>query len=204
MFWLWQQKHSQTAKLLIEPEYTHYPGTSNFDGGQGPTPGRPAGDWLDLGTPLEPFVKADGRTPLISEDIVDIEHQLGFTYGPGSFTDAHGRLSSQFGAVPAAPTPPKHILAVSGINRGAIAGSFTVSTWATVKGEKRLLDLQSVLSRWHTAGCANCQTHLGVKHFVPLHGVEDASDVEVLVHTHDDLGGKEERKGLKAVPISRS
>ncbi|KAK5116332.1 hypothetical protein LTR85_009304 [Meristemomyces frigidus] len=87
MFWLWQQKHKQTTKLVIEAEYQRYPGTNNFDG-QGPTPGRPAGTWLDLDTPLEPFVKTDGSS-VKSTDVADIEGSLGYTYGPGSFTDKH-------------------------------------------------------------------------------------------------------------------
>lgn len=84
------------------------------------------------------------------------------------------------------PTPT---LRITGINRGSIAGSFVVSTWAN----KKLIHAQSVLSRWHVAGCANCGTHLNVKAFVPLHGwsmsAAQNAKLEVLVHT------KRNRKG---------
>jgi len=206
MFWLWQQKHGQTKTLTIESEFTHYPGTNNFDG-QGPTPGRPAGTWLDLDTPLEPFVRADG-SPVTSVHVVDIEGSLGYTYGPGSFTNEHRVLKREVKLPQSAAPPPEHFLAVSGLSRGAIRGSFAISTWATdVHGsdDKRLLDVRSVLSRWHTSGCANCQTHLNVKTFVPLHGVADPSKVEVLVHTHDDLAGSgtDNYSNLRAVPVTR-
>ena len=77
MFWLWQIRHNQTTSLIVDPKYEHYPGANNFDS-QGPTPGRAAGDWLTLKTPLDPFVKPDG-TPFTSLDVVDIEMQLGYT-----------------------------------------------------------------------------------------------------------------------------
>ena len=65
----------------MEPEYQYYPGTNNVDS-QGPSAGQAAGMWLDLDTPLDPYTRADGK-PLASKDVVDIEGQLGFTYGPG-------------------------------------------------------------------------------------------------------------------------
>lgn len=207
MFWLWQQKHNQTTQLVIDPEYQRYRGTNNFDGGQGPTPGRHAGTWLDLDTPLEPFVNVDGSF-MKSTDVVDIEGSLGYTYGPGSFTDQNAQPTVEVGSPQLAAPPAQHFLAVSGVNRGAIRGSFLISTWARDGddefGSKKLLDVHPVLSRWQTAGCANCQTHLNVKTFVPLHGVEDSSKVEVLVHTHDEPAGKgaEAHPNLKTVPIS--
>jgi hypothetical protein len=39
-----------------------------------------------------------------------------------------------------------------------------------VSGAKRPIAFESVLSCWHTQGCAHCQNHLAVKAFVPLEG----------------------------------
>ncbi len=54
-------------------------------------------------------------------------------------------------------------------------------------GKRSLLGYESVLSRWHTSGCADCQNHQQVKSFVPLHGVSD-----------EDL---KEDSGVKIVPV---
>jgi tyrosinase len=88
-----------------------------------------------------------------------------------------------------APLPDaKHYGQVNGINRGAIGGSFIVATFKEDKdGKRSLLGYESILSRWHTSGCANCQNHQQVKTFVPLRGVSD-----------DDL---QEGSGVKIVPI---
>jgi len=87
----------------------------------------------------------------------------------------------------ASPTP---ILRIPGINRGNIAGSFLISTWAN----DQLVDVEPVLSRWHVQGCKNCQTHLNVKTFVPLYGwtPKDAKEAKftVKIHTRDDRAGK--------------
>jgi tyrosinase len=74
-----------------------------------------------------------------------------------------------------APLPDaKHYGQVNGINRGAIGGSFIVATFKEDKdGKRSLLGYESILSRWHTSGCANCQNHQQVKTFVPLRGVSD-------------------------------
>jgi tyrosinase len=52
---------------------------------------------------------------------------------------------------------------VSGINRAPIRGSFLVSVFGNVGGERVHLGTEAVLSRWNVQYCANCQTHLEVK-----------------------------------------
>lgn len=205
MFWLWQLKHNQTETLTVETKYLHYPGTNNFDS-QGPTPGQAAGVWLSLdSTPLEPFTKPDQK-PIFSTDVVDIEGSLGYTYGPGSFSDLVEQ--PRLGAPLAEPQPGAQpaTLAVSGINRAAISGSFVVSATGTVGGKRQLLGVESVLSRQHTQGCANCQTHLNVRSFLPLHGLHndaaiDDANIEVKVHTHKKPEGKTDHPGLKWKPF---
>lgn len=151
VFWLWQKRHGATAALDV---IAGYPGTNSVDN-QGPTPGTPANSWLDFDSPLDPFVRADGSA-MTSRDVIDIEGQLGYTYGPGSLDEL---------AVP--PTEAieaaKHsgpALRVHGINRGRIAGSFVIEAYVEDEGQRKLIGEESVLSRWHVEGCANCQTHL--------------------------------------------
>ena len=178
VFWLWQQKHGATTHLEIIPGY---PGTNSVDN-QGPTPGVAPNAWLTIESPLDPFRLIDGGTEraYTSLDCIDIEGQMGYTYGPGS--------------VPALPVPPagvalelasNQVLRIAGINRAQIRGSFLVSAFAVVDGERHLIGTEAVLSRWNVGGCANCQTHVEVKaamglhHFAPLAVSNAAFDVEV-------------------------
>ncbi|HEX2202716.1 MAG TPA: tyrosinase family protein [Longimicrobium sp.] len=198
VFWLWQKRHQSTDNLDI---IRGYPGTNSVDS-QGPTPGTPANSWLDLDSPLDPFVKDDGGTkrPYTSRDCFNIETQLGYTYGPGSLEDVEAQwdaLGLEPAAAPTGAAPqsaaPARVVHVSGLNRAAIRGSFLISTFVNVDGERQLLHTEAVLSRWHVSGCANCQTHLQARSAVRLPsrlaGEVAESDVEVEVHTRDGLLG---------------
>jgi tyrosinase len=113
VFCLWQKKQGFTDRLDIIPQY---PGTHSVDS-QGPTPGTPANSWLTLESPLDPFklTEAGKERAYTSLDCINIEKQLGYTYGPGS-------LEQPPGAVAMAPAAGggKTVL-VRGINRGALA-----------------------------------------------------------------------------------
>ena len=189
IFWLWQQRAKTTKTLDIIPQY---PGTNSVDN-QGPTPGVAANSWLTMDSPLDPFrlKTVDGERPYTSRDCIDIEGQLGYTYGPGSTP-----------ALPAALTDPTlstQAVRVAGINRAHIRGSFLVSVFATVNGEKRIVGTEAVLSRWNVSGCANCQTHVETRAFVGLHAFKAAvvpnAIFEVEVRTRDGI-----LKGLKPAP----
>jgi tyrosinase len=161
VFWLWQQRHGATDHLEIMEEY---PGTNSVDS-QGPTPGVVPNSWLTLETPLNPFKKKEadgGERTYTSLDCINIETQLGFTYSPGSLEQA-----PLMAAAAAEPGSTK-VVAVTGINRAPIRGSFLVSVYGTVNGARTLLGVEAVLSRWNVQYCANCQTHLEVKSFVPV------------------------------------
>lgn len=186
VFWLWQKKHGFTDHLDV---IAQYPGTNSVDS-QGPTPGIVPNSWLTLESPLDPFKKDErGRErAYTSLDCVNIEKQLGYTYGPGSLEDRVEREASL-------PDASTRVIRVSGINRARIRGSFMISAYATIDGKKYLLGTEAVLSRWNVQGCANCQTHLETKAFISLHRFpevmvddlmkEDAYDVEV--RTRDGL-----------------
>ena len=163
MFWLWQKQNGHTDKLEIISEY---PGTNSVDS-QGPTPGMVPNSWLTLETPLAPFTKADGQT-YNSNDCVNIETQLGFTYGPGSLDNEGGYLKAE-------SIKPSKSVRVSGVNRAPIKGSFLVSAFANIDGKKHHIGTEAVLSRWNTQSCANCQTHLEVKAHFGLHDFDKKS-----------------------------
>ena len=178
VFWLWQQKHGATTHLEIIPGY---PGTNSVDN-QGPTPGVAPNAWLTMESPLDPFRIIDGgkERAYTSLDCIDIEGQMGYTYGPGSVP----ALTVQ-PAGAALELASNQVLRIAGINRAQIRGSFLVSAFAVVDGERHLIGTEAVLSRWNVGGCANCQTHVEVKaamglhHFAALTVSNAAFDVEV-------------------------
>lgn len=160
MFWLWQKKHGYTDKFDI---INGYAGTSSNDS-QGPTPGVPPGTALDMDSPLAPFKKAD-NSYYTSKDCINIETQMGFTYGHGSMEMEVVRTQD------ASASTQK--LKVSGINRALFQGSFVIRAYADftdANGQASTLYLghESVLSRRNVVKCANCLTHLEVEAFFPL------------------------------------
>jgi tyrosinase len=156
VFWTWQQRHKK-VEIINE-----YPGTNSVDG-QGATPGVAPNSWLDLDSPLRPFCHDDdNKRPYTSKDCLDTERQLGYTYSPGSLTNAGAAAA----VAPAAP--PGRVVSVSGINRAPVRGSFLVSVFGDVDGRKVHLGTEAVLSRWNVQYCANCQTHLDVTTYVEV------------------------------------
>jgi tyrosinase len=195
VFWLWQKRHKSTNKLEI---IANYPGTNSIDD-QGPTPGVAPNSWLTTESPLNPFMKkAGGRDrPYTSLDCVNIETQLGYTYGPGSLEGKQFELAAAAGQ-----EEHTRIIFVGGINRAPIRGSFVISAFVNIDGQRRHVGTKAILSRWHVAGCANCQTHLEARAAIPLRGIRaDAiseKDIEVEVRTRDGLLGHP--KSLAATP----
>lgn len=180
VFWLWQKRHGFTDQLDI---ISGYPGTNSVDS-QGPTPGTAPNSWLTLESPLDPFrLTHDGKErAYMALDCINIEKQLGYNYGPGSL-EAQPML--------AAAEQGGRMVRVHGINRASIRGSFLISAFATIGGERQHLGTEAVLSRWHVEGCANCQTHIEARAFIALRGVPeavaDSKSIVVEVHTRDGL-----------------
>jgi tyrosinase len=181
VFWLWQKRHGLTDRLEI---IAGYPGTNSVDN-QGPTPGTPPNSWLTLASPLDPFrIGENGmERAYTSLDCLNIETQLGYTYGPGSLESPAAALLAQ--------EPGGRTVRVRGINRARIRGSFMISAFAQIAGKREHLGTEAVLSRWHVEGCANCQTHLEAKAFIGLHGLREevvhSTQIEVEVRTRDGL-----------------
>jgi tyrosinase len=182
VFWLWQKRHGCTDNLEVIAEY---PGTNSVDN-QGPTPGVAPNSWLNIDSPLNPFKRSDGSV-YTSRHCINIEKQLGYTYGPGSLEAPAGQLADMAPA-PGGSSKKVHI---SGINRAAIRGSFLVSTFVTLGGKRYHLGTESVLSRWSVQGCANCQTHLEVKVTQDLRAFREevvkGAVFEVELHTRDGI-----------------
>jgi tyrosinase len=155
VFWLWQEKHDATSELEIIPQY---PGTNSMDE-QGATPGLQPNMWLDDKSPLHPFRNSDGK-PYTSRDCADIE-ALGYDY------EYTGDLRNA-GWDTAFTGRTRRAIYVSGVDRTQIRGSFLISAFAEVRGERHLIGTEAVLSRWQVEGCANCQTHLRSSAVFPL------------------------------------
>jgi tyrosinase len=117
---------------------------------------------------------------------------------PGGDDDKWLLLDDINGGASKRPPPTVPIVRVTGLNRAVIPGSFVIAVRAVVDGEERVVGTESVLSRWQTAGCANCQLHLGVKAFIPLVGLDwsqGAPSIEIKVQTRgkgpaDAIGGQ--------------
>ncbi|RCI10167.1 hypothetical protein L249_8627 [Ophiocordyceps polyrhachis-furcata BCC 54312] len=204
VFWQWQLLHNQTEELIIEPQLATYPGTNSVDG-QGPTPGVQGNIWLTLDSPLDPFKSPDDSSRAMTSkvrlgrDVVDTRN-LGYIYQlPGQ------ELGQAQKAEMPVKLPPGPQIVISGINRGAISGSFSVSAWALDdKGNpSQMAGIEPILSRWHVSGCANCQSHLEVRAHLPLEGWSnekaEKTKFRILVHTRDhpegltEVGGKTPR-----------
>ncbi|SEU29518.1 tyrosinase family protein [Stigmatella erecta] len=161
VFWLWQKKQGFTDHLEVIGQY---PGTNSADN-QGPTPGVAPNTWLTLDTPLDPFKHEDGR-PYTSQDCINIERQLGFTYSQGSLEGlVEGSHAAAAKETKGRVTGALH---VTGVNRARIRGSFLISAFAVIDGKRQHLGTEAVLSRWNVQGCANCQTHLETSATFPL------------------------------------
>lgn len=191
VFWLWQKQQGFTDHLEVIAEY---PGTNSVDN-QGPTPGTVPNSWLTLESPLNPFKKNEHgqERAYTSLDCINIEKQLGYTYGPGSLEEQPELAALQ-------PGQSAKMIRVSGINRAPIRGSFLVSAYANIGGKKYHVGTEAVLSRWSVQYCANCQTHLEVKAFIPLHSFQEASlentQYEVEIRTRDGVLNQAQHRAL--------
>jgi len=128
---------------------------------------------------LYPFTKPD-NTYYLPTDVINIESQLGYTYGPGSLDE-----------IPLIPLlPTKRRIQVDGVDRGTIRGSFVILavfyTHTPAGARKRVVfGRKSILSRWNIEGCINCQAHLGVSAVFPVpDNIPADAEIQVEIHTH--------------------
>ncbi|KAH8805271.1 putative tyrosinase [Xylogone sp. PMI_703] len=160
VFWTWQKYHGSTKLLVIDP---NAPGSKSGEA----LPNIPLGTPLDINTPLYPFKKADG-TLFTSADVTNIAEQLGYEYGVGSLDIRYPEPS--FGT-PDTVSIVK-IKRIHNINRAQYPGSFVIRTFAIdSSGRKVEIGRDAILSRWNTAGCANCQDKLNAESYVPIDAI---------------------------------
>ncbi|MGH7062593.1 MAG: tyrosinase family protein [Stellaceae bacterium] len=199
VFWIWQRRNLATDAFDIDPKD---PGANS--NANPPPAGIEPNTPLTLDTPLEPFRKADGSRKFTSRDCVNIETQLGYTYGPGSLDQYAQRTSERR----IAATAPGRTVRVSGINRAAIRGSFLIATFATIDGKREHIGTEAVLSRWHVEGCMNCQNHLEAMASFQLpvepgRSLAAEGGIEVEVRTrHGLLGGRAQSPAAAARPAA--
>lgn len=200
VFWIWQRRHGATDALVIDAAD---PG-AKYDPNNPPPAGADPAATMSLTTPLEPFFVEYG-VPFTTADVINIERQMGYTYGPGSLDAYATPAAVAAAAVPATPSGAgPHAVHVAGIDRSKIRGSFLIATWADLDGQRQLIGLDPVLSRWHVTGCANCQTRLRVTSDTALPPGADPRTVAVQVHTRDGvLGAPPATTSLGAAPLMR-
>jgi tyrosinase len=205
VFWIWQRRQGATDVLTIDP---NDPGANSNAGA--PPAGIQPNTPLTLQTPLEPFRKPDGSGPFTTSDCINIERQLGYTYGPGSLDQyAHPATTALMAAT--AVTPPGRTVHVSGINRASIRGSFLISAFAMVDGERKHIGTEAELSRWHVEGCMNCLNHLEAtasfrlpSQTVSLLAAAAAGGVEVEVRTRQGLLGGRPRNPAPTAMVAEA
>lgn len=187
-FWTWQRRNGMTQDFTIDPDdpgavYIEQVGSNNQ-----PPAGANPDDKLSMETPLKPFKLADGRD-FKSADLVDIEAQLGYTYGPGSL-DQYAEPAAMVALAAFAETPTRTVH-VGGLDRSKIDGSFLVAAYAEKDGDHELVGVTPILSRWNVSGCSNCQTRLkATTDFAIGADVAKAGNVKVVLHTRKGLIGK--------------
>ncbi|SFI90205.1 tyrosinase [Sphingomonas sp. NFR04] len=186
-FWIWQRRHGATTSFTID---SNDPGAVYGANNPPPAGGDPDAP-ITMETPLNPFKMREGGV-YTSNDCIDIESQLGYTYGPGSLDSyAHAAATPSDALLLTTLAEEERTLHVAGVDRSKIRGSFLITAYAEVDGERRLLGREAVLSRWHVEGCANCQTHLksSADFRLPAEAAEQGN-VEVEIRTRQgELGG---------------
>jgi tyrosinase len=190
VFWIWQRRHGATDGFTIA---AGDPGT-RFSSDFPPPAGMEPGDTLDMKTPLEPFSKSNGSGKTTTNDVVNIEKQLGYTYGPGSLDAFAQPPKAESMLATTVPIETGRRLHISRINRARIRGSFLISAFANVDGRREYIGTEAVLSRWHVEGCMNCMNHLEATATFRLPLIADqtplpATGVEVEVRTRGGLLG---------------
>lgn len=183
VFWKWQVKQNFTERGSLE-FIKDFKGTFSQEAAQ---PFIPPYTNLHEETPLRPFTKSDGKF-YTTLDVTNIT-ELGYEYGLGSFD-----LMMPGPDIPAPEIQTKSLAPftaykkVSSIDRGKIRGSFIIYLNARdANGNEVVIGREPILSRWQTAGCMNCQTHLNAE---AIFAIDE--------NTLNSLKGTRKKNGLQA------
>jgi tyrosinase len=192
VFWIWQRRHGATYGFTIDVNDPGAAYIANINANNQPPADAVLGAPLTMNTALDPFTYDDGSDmPMVSNDVVHIEEQLGYTYGPGSLDAfAIGVGAAEAEMVAAEPEAMERTIHVGGLDRSKIAGSFLIVAYAETDGGQELVGIEPVLSRWNVGGCANCQTRLKTTADFPIAAdLVESGAVKVLVHTRQGVLG---------------
>ena len=189
-FWTWQKRHGATDALTIDESdpgasYVVAIGANNQPPADADTT-KP----MTMDTALLPFLQPNSSA-FTSNDVVNIETQLGYSYGPGSL-DQYAQANAQANAAMLAEdaATPTRIVHVDGLDRSKINGSFLVAAYTQDGDVHRLVGVDAVLSRWNVTGCSNCQTHLKTSaNFRVAAETIEQGGVKVVLHTHGGVIG---------------
>ncbi|EFY86006.1 hypothetical protein J3458_021199 [Metarhizium acridum] len=204
VFWTWQKRASKTqpGSLTVIKGY-HGTVVEEHDG----LPYLAPGTTLDNTTPLYPFRTARDAY-YTSDDVTDIEGQLGYTYARGSLDHVpEGPRSGHLGAIDAEMAAIKRVRNVS---RADYPGSFVIRTYIRHPRTEEQIEIgrEPVLSRRNIAACRNCQNKLDVDSLVPVYkgmldalGVKEIPEAWAEIHTHDQLRLREPWPGSHRKPI---
>lgn len=189
VFWIWQKRHGAVDQLTISSDD---PGTKFTTDVPPPTTMQPT-DTLTIDSPLDPFNKPDGSGRLATKDCVNIESQMGYTYGPGSL-DAFVKPGGEMEMAVSKSAEPGRTLRVSRVDRSKIRGSFLIAAFMTIDNKREYIGTEAILSRWHVEGCMNCLNHLEATAQFRLSTLDDATQIppgalEVEIRTRDGLLG---------------
>jgi len=189
VFWVWQRRNGYVDDFDI---IAGDPGTIYVLGGAATPPaGADPNAPITMDTPMDPFQRPDGTT-MTARDCVNIEAQLGYTYGPGSLDRLAVRTPQAASLAEAGTEPPSRTVHVDNLDRSRLPGSFLIALYGEIDGEKQLLDVDPVLSRWNVVGCANCQNHLNISSDFRIPQALAEGQVEVQVHTRAGVFGEAE------------
>jgi tyrosinase len=198
--WTWQKRHGATDGFTIDPSD---PGAVYVLGGNNSPPaGADPNAPITMQTALDPFTKADGSA-FTSNDVVNIENQLGYNYGPGSLDSYANPPTKGFTELAA---PAGRTLHVGSVNRAKIRGSFLITAYTEVDGKPQVIGHEAVLSRWHVEGCANCQSHLkaSADFRLPPDLAGNTGAVTVEVRTHQGVLGGPHAPATKSVLLAET
>lgn len=183
-FHVWQKLwgHTKRGSLNIIKDY---PGTILQEG---QPPNFEPGYHITLDTtPLIPFEKPGPVGGFYTSDDATDLNELGIAYGPGSLDHllpkpgVSHRQSPYELIIPKFPTmvagsnpneasPFRLTKWVHNINRADYEGSFVIRLYAQGEDDKEVeVGREPILSRWSVSNCRNCQSHLDVDLYVPIH-----------------------------------
>lgn len=159
MFWVWQKKWHHEDDLAFNPED---PSGGTTPEAQGITPNQTPDQTLNMQTVLYPFQDEYGL-PRASEDCVNVETQLGYTYSIGSLDQKEW---------PTLPVKKQDIISLTGNSWDEVLSSLANAVPAVAAAFRSHIQIKAFINRSHiTAPRAIPLIHSVGEGFLELGGV---------------------------------